>query len=116
MAVGQGSPTATAAFAYHLDLPFTMLADPERVAYRAYGLTRGTLAQLLGPAVLLVHLRGLRRGARPGRIVGDTRQLPGAFIVDRRGDVRFAKPGAHAGDHAANAELLTALEGLEAAG
>ena len=109
VAVGQGTAEQTRAFAQHMGLPYLLLGDPERTAYAAYGLTTGTLRQLLGPAVMRVHLRGVRRRVRPGRILGDPRQLPGAFVIDRGGIVRSAKPGRHAGDHASNAELLAAV-------
>ena len=109
VAVGQGTAAQTRAFAHHLELPYLLLGDPERTTYAAYGLNIGTLRQLLGPAVIRVHLRGLLRGSRPGRIMGDPRQLPGAFVIDRSGVVRYAKAGKHAGDHASNAELLAAV-------
>ena len=112
VAVGQGTAEQTRAFAHHMELPYLLLGDPARTAYAAYGLVRGTLRQLLGPAVIRVHLQGLVRGVQPGRIIGDPRQLPGAFVIDRAGMVRYAKPGKHAGDQPSTEELLRAVAAI----
>jgi len=109
VAVGPATPAETAAFVRDLALPFPVLADPTLAAYRAFGLAKGTPWQVLGPAVLLAHLRGLLRGARPGRVAGDVWQLPGAFIIDRGGILRVAKPAVHVGDHLSSTELLAAV-------
>ncbi len=58
-------------------------ADPERVAYRALDLRRGTLAQLFGPAVFLRGIRAALRGHGIGRLDGDGFQLPGAFVISK---------------------------------
>jgi peroxiredoxin len=112
VAIGPATPAETTTFVRDLDLPFPVLADPTLAAYRAFGLAKGTPRQVLGPAVLLAHLRGLLRGARPGRVAGDVWQLPGAFIIDRDGILRFAKPARHVGDHVSSTELLDALHSV----
>ena len=109
---GQGSAEESAAFARDLRLPFVVLADPERAAYATYGLVEGTLGQLIAPAVTVAALRATLRGARQGPTVGAQRQLPGAFVIDRAGIVRFAKPARHAGDIASAEELLTAVRSM----
>ena len=57
------------------------VSDPGRSLYRAVGLERGDLLQLLGPRVLARGIGGLLRGYGVGRMVGDVRQLPGVFLV-----------------------------------
>lgn len=58
------------------------VSDPDRELYRAFGLKRGRLSQLLG---WKVWWRGFvagilhRHGAR--RLKGDGRQMPGAFLL-----------------------------------
>ena len=106
--VGMGTPEQTAAFARELDLPFPVLADPERAVYRAYGLPETTPRAMLRPASGKALARALLGGHRGGRPVGDPRQLGGAFVVDRQGIVRLSRPSASLGDHATVGELLAA--------
>lgn len=106
--VGMGTPEQTAAFARELDLPFPVLADPERVAYRAYGLPETSPRAMLRPASGVALARAMLGGHRGGRPVGDPRQLGGAFVIDRQGIVRLSHPSTHLGDHATVEELLAA--------
>jgi len=63
-------------------------SDPDRIAYRAFELRRGTLLQLFGPAVLLGGLRAALRGHGIGRLAGDGFQMPGAFVISKGRIVR----------------------------
>ncbi|HYO30271.1 MAG TPA: AhpC/TSA family protein, partial [Thermomicrobiales bacterium] len=85
-----------------------ILADPDRAAFRAYGLVEAGAGQFLTPAAGKAMVGALLRGNRGGRPVGDVRQLGGAFVVDRGGTVRWAKPSAFVGDHASPEELIAA--------
>lgn len=58
-------------------------SDPDRIAYRAFDLRRGTFLQLFGPAVWWSGLRALLDGHGLGALSGDGFQLPGAFVVHR---------------------------------
>jgi hypothetical protein len=73
-----------------LALPYVVLADEQRVAYRAYGLGRGPWWRVWGPATWRAYLRLLRRGQRARRPVEDTLQLGGDFVVDAEGCVAYA--------------------------
>ena len=66
------------------DLP--RFADPDRVLYRALGLSRGRLAQVLGPRVFWRAASATLRGHLLGRKSGDVWQMPGVFLV-RNGQV-----------------------------
>ncbi len=90
-------------------MPFTCLADPQRSAYRAFALRQGRPAELFGPAVLARYVQAALKGHLGGTPVGDTRLLPGTFIIDRDGTVRYAHYARHAGDHPPVAELVAAL-------
>ena len=61
------------------DLP--RFADPDRVLYQTLGLARGSFLQLLGPRVIWRAVAATLRGHRLGRTDGDTRQMPGVFLV-----------------------------------
>ncbi len=98
IAIGQGEPERSAAYAAKHELPCPMLCDPEFKAYRAFGLLEGTPAQILfdSPEALLardysagVKLAEERRAAgRP--MVDSPWQLPGEFVIDTKGIIRLA--------------------------
>jgi alkyl hydroperoxide reductase subunit AhpC len=106
--VGMGTPEQTAAFVREVRAPFPILADPDRAAYRAYGLVEAGAGQILSLATGKAVVGALVRGNRGGSPVGDVRQLGGAFVVGRDGTVRWAKPSAFVGDHASPEELIAA--------
>ena len=73
-------------------LPFPALADPSRHAYRAFGMLEGSLADAIGPDVLLRQLAQALRGNIPyiNPVHATITQLGGTVIVDQAGVVRFA--------------------------
>lgn len=109
VAIGQGTSKHAADFVAALGLPFPMLADPARRGYAAYGLVEGDAAAFLNAETGRSVVRALRGGARGGRIIGNARQLPGSFVIDRAGLVRYARPGGHASDTPSTNELIAAL-------
>jgi peroxiredoxin len=58
-------------------------SDPERRLYAAFDLHRGTLWQVIGPAVIWRGMKAFFSGHGAGRIRGDVAQLPGTFVVHR---------------------------------
>ncbi|MEZ5330468.1 MAG: AhpC/TSA family protein [Thermoanaerobaculia bacterium] len=79
-----------AAHRAHLDLPFPLLADPERAVYRRFGLERAPLRRIYNPGTLKLYGQLLRRGRRLRRPVDDTRQLGGDFVIDSTGRLAAA--------------------------
>lgn len=79
-----------AAHREHLDLPFPLLADPERAVYRRFGLERAPLWRVYNPGTLRLYGRLLRRGRRLRRPMDDTRQLGGDFVIDATGRLAVA--------------------------
>ena len=108
--IGQASPRQAAAFARKLDLDGArILADGERATYRAAGLRRANVGQLLGPRSALSGVKhGLRSGVVQGRTIGDAAQLAGAAVIAPGGRVLLHRTQRHAGDTIAPAELLAA--------
>lgn len=90
--VGHGDPAEAAAFSERKALPFPLLLDPDRSAYRAYGLVPGRAVQVLGPKVFLPWLKAevssetRQRGLKGGSFF----QMPGTFVIDRGGVVRLS--------------------------
>jgi len=71
-----------AAHRRHLDLPFPLLADPQRAVYKQFSLGRGSLTEIWGPGTLSLYRDLLRRGRKLRRPTQDTRQLGGDFVID----------------------------------
>jgi hypothetical protein len=110
--VGMGTPEETADVARSLDLPFPVLLDPARRGYDAYGLIEGGANAFLTPKSAGAVARAMLSGSRGGRPIGNTRQLGGAFLIDREGIVRWAAPSRYAGDHASPDDILAAAKAV----
>ena len=74
------------------------VSDESGWFYRAFGLERGGLAQILGPGVWIAGTRAAFKGHLPGKPVGDPRMMPGAFLVEGE-RVLWRHRYRHAGDH-----------------
>lgn len=64
------------------------VADPDRLLYQALHVKRGSLLQLMGPAVIVAGLRGLFRGYGFAFPRQDPFQMPGTAVVHRGRVVR----------------------------
>ena len=106
--VTMGNVEQTDQFRRKFDASFTFLADSEQTAYRAYGLDRGTLRQIAGPSVWLPAVRALARGGT-GKPVGDIRQMPGSFVIDREGIIRQAHYPKHQADRPRPDDVIRVL-------
>jgi hypothetical protein len=93
-----------------LDVPFPVLVDPERQAYRDWGLRRASFARIyLSPSVWLNYARMLRRGERLSPGGRDPLQLGGDFVVGADGRLLYSRPQ-EADDRPPVAVLLAAVE------
>jgi len=90
---------------------FTMLLDPERKIYRAYGLKSSWL-RIWNPIAGRDYLRLLLSGQRVRGIEADPYQLGGDFIVDSKGFLRLAYRSQVATDFPPIADLLSVLSNL----
>jgi hypothetical protein len=74
------------------------IADEGLVLYRGFGLERGGVKEVLGPADWACGLRASRKGHGVGRPVGHVWQMPGYSLVE--GDrVVWEHCPRHIGDH-----------------
>lgn len=111
--VGMGKPYVGKAFKILMSLPFPLLVCGEDLSiYRAYGLQRGKLFQLIGPGVIFRGIRAALNGNRQGKLEGDGFQLPGAFVIDTKGLIRFSHVNKDAADHVSNTAIVRALSEL----
>lgn len=114
--IGLGSPGQAKVFCRQQDVPFACLVSPDRAAHRAFGLRRGTANQVAGPRVWLPWLRNVAAGRRQTawRGQGDIATLPGTYVVDSDGVIRYAYRGQRSSDLAPEFEVLAALEEIRA--
>ncbi len=101
--ITQGTPEATAEFGARFAPGLLILSDPQREAYRAYGLERGSLFQtFLNPKVWSAVSRSRRtKGYQvdpppPGQ---DAMQMSGTFIISRAGRIELPYYYDHIADH-----------------
>lgn len=111
--IAPARPDAAREFVDQLRLPFAMLTDPRREAYRAYGLTDGSTGQLLNARIVTRATSAFLHGTMPGRPErGISRQLPGTAIVATDGMLRLMHVARDASDHLSTRQLLEAVEAI----
>jgi peroxiredoxin len=114
VAVFQYRAEPTYHFCRKRDVPFDCLGDPEREAYHAVGLERGSPKEYVGPQLAKGFLRAARHGAFAGVPKGDVAQRPGTFIVAPDGTVAFAHYNKDSADNPDTEELLRIVRSLGA--
>ena len=82
-------PARLAAYRAHLQLPFDVVADPERTLYRLLGVGRGTTRQVWSLGTLRMYAQLLRAGRRLRRPTEDIHQLGADVVIGRDGTVRY---------------------------
>lgn len=98
----QAAPETASEFARRYAPGLQCLADPERKAYQAYGLERGTLFQtFINPKVLSAVAKSRRKGYQvepppPGQ---DAMLMSATFIIGRNGKVLLPYYYDHIADH-----------------
>jgi len=119
--IGHGNHEDALAFLQAKRVPFPLLLDRDREAYRAYGLTQGKVMQVLSPKTALPWLRAeLSPETRQHGLKGGSfMQMPGTFVIDTGGVVRFrggliqfAHRNKHVADSPANDDILRVVEAL----
>jgi peroxiredoxin len=106
VAVALGEPKHARRYCGRLAPSITCYCNQTADVYRAYGLKRMAMVQALQPGLLLAGARAAAGGHVQGETTGDPRMLPGTFVVDTDGLIRFAYYSSHAGDHPNLAALL----------
>jgi peroxiredoxin len=89
--------------------PFRFFADPQRAAYRAFGLESATWLQILRPRVLARYFGLIFRGRMPQMAQEDVHQLGGDFVLDRAGRITYEYRSRDPADRPSVSELLDAV-------
>ena len=109
MTISFGTPYWARIWLEETNSPFPLLLDPERAAYRAYGL-EVSLLRSWGWQTISYYAHSLWNGRQWRGIRGDSGQLGGDFIVDSREFVGLACPSRNPTDRPPVEELLSALQ------
>ena len=109
-AIGLGDPAYARAFRDETRIPFPLLVDAQREAYRAAGLRSASMLEVLRPDNILAGLRAFAAGHRQRRMGADPLQLGGSFVFGPGNVDRYAHLSRTYGDNAPVSALLTALD------
>ena len=108
--IGQATPRDAAQFRRRQGIQLPVLADSERVSYRAAGAKVAGITDLFGPKVVAKGaLTGARHKTMQTRTIGDAAQLGGALVIRPDGSVAWSHMSADAGDNASPEEILAAV-------
>ena len=107
LAVGLGEPKHARHFGGRLAPNVECLTNEKPTLYEAFGIERANVLRLMAPDAIMAGARAASRGHTQGESTGETTRLPGTFIVDAQGMVRYAHYGKHAGDQPDLEELLS---------
>ena len=83
--------------AFHDDLPFDAVGDPEKKFYRQFGV-ESSWSSLVNPAAIGAALASLARGKVGIKMNGDPLGLPAEFLVGADRRIKAAHYGKHAYD------------------
>ena len=108
--VGLGTVDQTAAFKEQFDVPFPMVADPEKRLFEAFRLQQASTGALFSASMLFRGVAALSKGHGMGVPQGDVRQLPGVFIIDTSGRLLFSHHASGPADHPQPDTLLEVLQ------
>jgi hypothetical protein len=106
--VGMGTPAHAQAFKDETGVELPVLLSPDKKAYEAMDLKRGSTAQVFSPRGALKSLARARH--QPTRMPEqDWHQLGGTFVIAPGGKVVFAHRGAYPGDEPDVSAIAAAL-------
>jgi hypothetical protein len=94
-----------------LEVPYLILLDLQKDAYRRWCMSRTTLrASVFSLTLTARYVKLLLHGERFLGLVPDMLQLGGDFVIDPQGRIAFAHAMKNNGDHAAVLSLIEAIE------
>ena len=113
LVVTMSRPEVVAAYLKMKPWPFPVVCDPERAAYRRFGLGHTSWLAFFRPSVLVRYLGLMVRGWRVQKINEgeDALQLGGDFVLDENRKVVFAYPSRVATDRPKMEKLVEIIRG-----
>ena len=108
--IGQGTPRQAAEFRRRQGIQLPVLADRDRVSYKAAGTKVGGMTDLFSPQTVAKGLLATARTRRTQtRTVGHPAQLGGTLVVAPDGRVVWSHLAQDASDNAPPEEILAAV-------
>ena len=108
--IGQATPRHAANFRRKQELETTVLADADRVSYKAAGTKIATADELVGPKQVVRGISNVfTTGQIQGRPIGNVAQLGGVLMVAPDGKVVWTHLSDDASDNAPPEDVLAAV-------
>ncbi len=108
--IGQGTPRQAAEFRRRQGIQLPVLADHDRVSYKAAGTKVGGVTDLFSPQTVAKGLLASARTKRTQtRTIGHPAQLGGALVVAPDGRVTWSHMAVDASDNAPPEDILAAI-------
>ena len=108
--IGQATPRHAAQFRRRQGIQLPIIADEDRVSYKAAGAKVAGITDLFGPKVIAKGaVTGVRNKSIQTRTIGNTAQLGGVLVVRPGGDVAWSHMSNDAGDNASPEEIIEAI-------
>lgn len=108
--IGQATPRDAAQFRRRQGIQLPVLADEERVSYKAAGAKPGGVGDLWHPKVVAKGaMTAVREKTMQTRTIGDAGQLGGVLVIDTKGNVTWSHMSTDASDNAPPEEILAAV-------
>jgi peroxiredoxin len=104
------APERLAAYRQHLQLPFDVVTDSDRILYQLLGVERGTHRQVWSAGTINQYARLVRSGRRLRRPTEDTRQLGADAVIGRSGLLRYLALPRSPDARPAITDLISALD------
>jgi prostamide/prostaglandin F2alpha synthase len=108
--IGQATPRDAAHFRRRQGIQLPVLADEERVSYKAAGAKPGGIGDLWHPKVVAKGaMTAVREKTMQTRTIGDANQLGGALVIDTEGNITWSHMSTDASDNASPEDILAAV-------
>ncbi len=99
VAVFQSPPESIRRYVGRQNIPFPVIADPERNLYRLYGVESSWPGFIRGSLRLSMVTSALMKGFLPGKMEGIKSMVPADFLIGPDSTIRVAYYGGDIGDH-----------------
>lgn len=91
--------TKSSMLSHHANAPFPLIADPEKLIYKTFGVEKSIMS-ILHPRAWVAGIKGLfTQGIGLPDLGESVIGLPADFLIDKSGKVVALKYGTHAYDH-----------------
>ena len=108
--VCMGRVQETSDFKKKMEIPQTMISDPNKLLYEAFSLRRGSFGQVINPTLTRKSIKLLKGGHKLGILKGDPWMLAGVFRIEPDGDVSYSHYATDVSDNLSGAAIAQLLK------